>query len=103
MDVSQYPMGSSHNMCVWERRLLYCVPVSLLLLPPFLKVFVVNASVFNVDQSIGHSWFKFLFLFYFSVKCGRTVKLEHGFTPLSYCSLVVTILFSLGSRTEFMD
>ncbi|XVF00377.1 hypothetical protein REPUB_Repub03eG0280300 [Reevesia pubescens] len=27
MDVSQYPMGSSPDMCVWERRLLYCVPV----------------------------------------------------------------------------
>lgn len=27
MDVSQYPMGSAPNMCVWERRLLYCVPV----------------------------------------------------------------------------
>ncbi|OMO90000.1 Mini-chromosome maintenance complex-binding protein [Corchorus olitorius] len=26
-DVSQYPMGSSPDMCVWERRLLYCVPV----------------------------------------------------------------------------
>ncbi|XWS74486.1 hypothetical protein CRYUN_Cryun01aG0002200 [Craigia yunnanensis] len=27
MDVSQYPMGSSPDMCVWERRLLYCVSV----------------------------------------------------------------------------
>ncbi|EOY20171.1 hypothetical protein QUC31_005796 [Theobroma cacao] len=27
MDISQYPMGSSPDMCVWERRLLYCVPV----------------------------------------------------------------------------
>ncbi|XWS65611.1 hypothetical protein CRYUN_Cryun05aG0128500 [Craigia yunnanensis] len=27
MDVSQYPMGSSPDMCVWERRLFYCVPV----------------------------------------------------------------------------
>lgn len=27
MDVSQYPMGSSPDMCIWERRLLYCVPV----------------------------------------------------------------------------
>ncbi|XVF81935.1 hypothetical protein PTKIN_Ptkin16aG0002400 [Pterospermum kingtungense] len=27
MDVSQYPMGSSPDMCLWERRLLYCVPV----------------------------------------------------------------------------
>ncbi|XP_022743028.1 mini-chromosome maintenance complex-binding protein isoform X2 [Durio zibethinus] len=27
MDVSQYPMGTPPDMCVWERRLLYCVPV----------------------------------------------------------------------------
>ncbi|KVI04808.1 Mini-chromosome maintenance complex-binding protein [Cynara cardunculus var. scolymus] len=26
-DVSQFPMGTSPNMRVWERRLLYCVPV----------------------------------------------------------------------------
>ncbi|KAK9063319.1 hypothetical protein SSX86_017189 [Deinandra increscens subsp. villosa] len=26
-DVSQFPMGSSPDMCVWERRLIYCVPV----------------------------------------------------------------------------
>ncbi|GKU98242.1 hypothetical protein SLEP1_g11271 [Rubroshorea leprosula] len=26
-DVSQFPMCSSPDMCVWERRLLYCVPV----------------------------------------------------------------------------
>lgn len=28
MDVCQYPMGSSPDMRIWERRLLYCVPVS---------------------------------------------------------------------------
>ncbi|WKA00732.1 hypothetical protein VitviT2T_019066 [Vitis vinifera] len=27
MDVSQFPMGSRPDMRVWERRLLYCVPV----------------------------------------------------------------------------
>ncbi|XP_027338865.1 mini-chromosome maintenance complex-binding protein isoform X2 [Abrus precatorius] len=27
MDVSQFPMGSSSDMRIWERRLLYCVPV----------------------------------------------------------------------------
>ncbi|XP_061368046.1 mini-chromosome maintenance complex-binding protein [Gastrolobium bilobum] len=27
MDVSQFPMGSSADMRIWERRLLYCVPV----------------------------------------------------------------------------
>ncbi|XP_028778888.1 mini-chromosome maintenance complex-binding protein isoform X2 [Neltuma alba] len=27
MDVAQFPMGSSADMRIWERRLLYCVPV----------------------------------------------------------------------------
>lgn len=27
-DVAQFPMGPSPDMRVWERRLLYCVPVS---------------------------------------------------------------------------
>eukprot|EP00257_Ricinus_communis_P017314 XP_015575726.1 mini-chromosome maintenance complex-binding protein [Ricinus communis] len=27
MDVSQFPIGSSPDMRIWERRLLYCVPV----------------------------------------------------------------------------
>lgn len=28
MDVCQYPMGSSPDMRIRERRLLYCIPVS---------------------------------------------------------------------------
>lgn len=38
MDVSQYPMGSPPDMCIWERRLLYCVPVSSLQLINFFRV-----------------------------------------------------------------
>lgn len=30
MDVSQFPMVSSSDMRIWERRLIYCVPVSFL-------------------------------------------------------------------------
>ena len=30
MDVSQFPIDSSADMRIWERRLLYCVPVSCL-------------------------------------------------------------------------
>lgn len=31
MDVAQYPIDSSSETRIWERRMLYCIPVSSLL------------------------------------------------------------------------
>ncbi|KDP21670.1 hypothetical protein JCGZ_03341 [Jatropha curcas] len=43
-DFSQHPMGSSPDMRVWERRLLYCVPV------PGLNSWAESASKIAIDK-----------------------------------------------------
>lgn len=40
-DISHFPEGSSSKMQVWERRLLYCVPVCFLSVPHLYYVVVV--------------------------------------------------------------
>lgn len=44
-DISQFPMGPSSDTLIWERRLLYCVPVSSYI------VFIVHTHQLNCIAS----------------------------------------------------
>lgn len=48
---SQYPMGSSPDMRIWERRLLYCVPVSFLSL--YYSIIIIIIIISNVFPTLN--------------------------------------------------